>query len=154
MKTLDEVIKTFECCYRHGEDPKCDECPYNFKTCGVEYALCGDVRYDALHYLKEYRDMVEKLTKAIVDAYEYIKPLIEEETNPAMTWDELKQMDEQPIWVEVYQGERAWFLVFVDPDDDEKIFGIDAYGAKRQFNKNLWTNGTVKGYRNGRYKTD
>ena len=79
MKTLDEVIKTFECCYRHGEDPKCDECPYNFKTCGVEYALCGDVRYDALHYLKEYRDMVEKLTKAIVDAYEYIKPLIEED---------------------------------------------------------------------------
>ena len=67
-----------------------------------------------------------------------------------MKWSELKEMDEQPIWVEVYNGERAWFLVFVDPDDDEKIYGIDAYGTKRQFNKNLWTNGTVKGYRNGR----
>lgn len=86
---------------------------------------------EALRYLKEYKN-----------------------TDETLTWEELKRMDEQPIWVEVYHGERAWFLVFVDPDDDEKIYGIDAYGTKRQFNKNLWTNGTVKGYRNGRYKTD
>ena len=57
MKTLDEVIE----------------------ACESQSVISGMVLEDVVHYLKEYRDMVEKLTKAIVDAYEYIKPLIEED---------------------------------------------------------------------------
>ena len=123
---LDRVMTAFEYCLM--PERACQRCPGYIDRSKPCY-IWGK----ALFYLNEYSTSLH---------------------NEPLKWSELKEMDEQPIWVEVYHGERAWFLVFVDPDDDEKIYGIDAYGTKRQFNKNLWTNGTVKGYRNGRYKTD
>ena len=132
MKTLEQVIH--EITQKSGLEIRNVKKPENDR-----FWVDRETYNDALCYLRMYKELAD-------DSESYAKW----KENPQLTWGDLKKMDEQPIWVEVYNGERAWFLVFVDPDDDEKIFGIDAYGAKRQFNKNLWTNGTVKGYRNGR----
>ena len=80
MKTLDEVIKAYEQCAKSDWEEGCGDCAYRNEKCGSCKCVRND---DALHYLKEYRDMIEKLTKAIVDAYEYIKPLIEEKNEDA-----------------------------------------------------------------------
>ena len=50
MKTLEEVIKAFECC-NHGEfDSKCEDCHYNgIGACTLEREA------DGLNYLKEYQ---------------------------------------------------------------------------------------------------
>ena len=46
---------------------------------------------DALYYLKEYRDL----------QYGYIKAMADLEDNPPLTWQELKQMEGKPVWVEL-----------------------------------------------------
>ena len=53
MKTLDEVIKGFECC----ENTDCDNCPYKILFNDDSYVPCDQFSKDedALHYLKEYR---------------------------------------------------------------------------------------------------
>ena len=50
MKTLDEVIKSFEWCIDDSHDD-CDGCPYNTG----EATDCHVRNIDALHYLKEYQ---------------------------------------------------------------------------------------------------
>lgn len=56
MKTLDEVIKANECCDDGDLDSRCEDCPYS----GIGACLL-ERKTDALHYLKEYRDMIKKL---------------------------------------------------------------------------------------------
>ena len=53
MKTLDEVIKAMEICWEKGTCSR--ECPYMMEepSCGLRREL------DALHYLKELRDMTD-----------------------------------------------------------------------------------------------
>ena len=87
MKTLDEVIATMEY-----------EAQYN----------CGEQRSydaDAIHYLKEF----QSLSKMWNDK------LDKEQDNPPLTWDELKQMDGKPVWVEDYIDE---------PEDTTKYWAI------------------------------
>ena len=91
MKTLDEVIKAFE--YTYENDPVA-------WTYGV----------DALHYLKEYRDL-----KEMTDWHEEMENIRNNLTNllmnPPLTWDELKQMEGKPVWVE-YEGYKPmWDIV-------------------------------------------
>lgn len=121
MKTLDEVIKAYECC-DHGEpDSRCEDCPYN----GIG-ACCAERETDALHYLKTiettenlYHDAVNKLSKwEDEDWKDRCLPL---------TWDELKQMEGKPIWMEfTYHNPeetyRYWTIV--------KYFDNDEGGAK------------------------
>ena len=85
MKTLDEVIKAFECC-DHGElDSRCEDCPYN----GIG-SCCLERETDALQYLKEFQGLLkiwnDKLDK--------------EQENPPLTWDELKEMEGKAVWIE------------------------------------------------------
>ena len=50
MKTLDEVIKGFECCELGSVYSLCESCPYaGIGSCNAE------IETDALHYLKEFR---------------------------------------------------------------------------------------------------
>ena len=46
---------------------------------------------DALHYLKEYRKL---------DSLDTV--VFPEDDNPPLTWDELKTMEGNPVWMEVY----------------------------------------------------
>lgn len=105
MKTLNEVIKAFECC-EHGEpDSKCEDCPYNgIGACTLEREA------DALHYLKTiettenlYHDAVNELSKwKDEDWKDRCLPL---------TWDELKTMKGKPIWVEYDGYAPAWEVI-------------------------------------------
>ena len=109
MKTLDEVIKANECC-DHGEpDSRCEDCPYN----GIG-ACCAERESDALHYLREYRSekvMWEADRKGYLDWIEQYKEarekhqqaVIELKKNPPLTWEQLKEMEGKPVWVE-YEG--------------------------------------------------
>ena len=106
MKTLDEAIKAYECC-DHGEpDSRCEDCPYN----GIG-ACCAERETDALHYLKTiettenlYHDAVNKLSKwEDEDWKDRCLPL---------TWDELKQMEGKPIWMEQCNTDtKGWLLI-------------------------------------------
>lgn len=86
MKTLDEVIEELQYWDTCNEYP---ECFYD-----------DEVNRDALHYLKEFKRISAKIEKI---ALGNITETLEKLDNPALTWDELKQMEGKPIWVE-YEG--------------------------------------------------
>ena len=108
MRTLDEVIEWIE-------DPKMAYCVY---------------KDDALHYLKEYRERLQNL-QDMMDRYEindrnyqeavwncemvqlkYQQLLDDFNDNPALTWQELRQMEGKPVWVETTTSFRSgWYLV-------------------------------------------
>ena len=113
--SLDEVIKANECC-NHGEpDSRCEDCPYN----GIG-ACCAERESDALHHLKEYQRYQNTPSRighmAMVDL----------EDNPALTWDELREMENKPIfiihdsYVYDYYPKKAWFILFEVVDSEEK----------------------------------
>ena len=96
MKTLDEVIKANECC-DHGEpDSRCEDCPYN----GIG-ACCAERESDALQWLKGYRAHIE---------LDKLRDKCETENDP-LSWEELRQMEGKPVWVEADYFEKGWFLV-------------------------------------------
>lgn len=87
MKTLDEVITGIR----------------------EEMGLGDPVLADALHYLKEYRNC-----GACAYADSYLR-CTKEYRNDPLTWDELRQMEGKPVWVEPF-GAKAlhtpgWGLV-------------------------------------------
>ena len=97
MKTLDEVIDAMErCSIPHYFD--CKGCPYEDDDAEVG-CRSDDRDADALHYLKTietmenlYHDAVNKLSKwEDEDWKDRCLPL---------TWDELKQMEGKPVWIE------------------------------------------------------
>ena len=107
MKTLNEVIKANECC-DHGElDSKCEDCPYN----GIG-ACCAERESDALHYLKDMKNLEEDYD---ILYNKYWREFNQQQANPPLTWDELKQMEGKPVWVEVLSDEidlsSRWMLV-------------------------------------------
>lgn len=124
MKTLDEVIKAFECC-EHGEPySNCKECSYiSIGFC------CLERENDALHYLKEYKanqedpdgdhQQLEKCRALLQDFYR----------NDPLSWDELKSMEGKPVWIEqtitkkVYSG---WVIAKAVTEDylntQERLF--------------------------------
>ena len=110
MKTLNEVIKANECC-DHGEpDSRCEDCPYN----GIG-ACCAERELDALHYLKEYQQTI-KWIEIQAEHMKQTKEFIEKAAaNQPLTWDELKQMEGKPVWVEILSDEidlsSRWMMV-------------------------------------------
>lgn len=115
MKTLDEVIKKYEMC---SSQITCSTCPYYQEICSCDP--------DALHYLKTiettenlYHDAVNELSKwKDEDWKDRCLPL---------TWDELKQMEGKPIWMEfTYHNPeetyKYWTII--------KYFDNDEGGAK------------------------
>ena len=124
IKSLNEVIKANECC-DHGElDSKCEDCPYN----GIG-ACCAEREADALHYLEEYKNKqnvgtmmlaLHNVNKTVCDdcwlsremvgeGFKQIYKKYIEEQNPPLTWDELKQMEGKPVWVEE-RSCRLWII--------------------------------------------
>lgn len=114
MKTLDEVIKALE---ENGEiDLGCVNCVYADG--------CGDdsLYDDALNYLKEYKTNQEdpdgdhqQLEKARALLQEFYR-------NDPLSWDELKQMEGKPVWVELLKGKwKGWDVIGGFDEDD---FGV------------------------------
>jgi len=84
MKTLDEVIAYFDnqTQQRHVYLTEDAEVIYN----------------DALHYLKHLQEYYEM-------SREHHEP------NPPLTWDELKQMEGKPVWVEFEKNGNHWLII-------------------------------------------
>ena len=101
MKTLDEVIKAKELCNDHKF--RCHECSY-YDDDNEVGCRSDDLDADALHYLREYLDYQKQAETVIKDAQ---LPDVE---NKALTWDELRQMEGKPVWVEGYYP-SSWCIV-------------------------------------------
>ena len=113
MKSLDEVIRAFEVCMKPvSEFENCIGCPYTDET--GEPLCCGDDKEDALNYLKEYKELSQMWNDR----------LDKENSNPPLTWDELKAMEGKPVWVEGSHGcifdHKSWALVSFMSKDDMK----------------------------------
>ena len=164
MKTLDEVITMHEHC---TSVDGCDYCPY------AEEPDCM-IQEDALYYLKMYRsdmqmyseDMkyweneLKQKIKDFGDAKErYIKRLKELDIgtlNEPLTWDELKQMEGKPVWVENFDaiigGLRGWISckwMLVDFINDFYMDARNSDGEQYNFDKDEQGN-TWQAYRKER----
>ena len=91
MKTLDEVIKAFEIC-DETVTANCPDCPYDIDC---ENVPGEDLRTDALHYLREYREKHDEILR-MEEALGYCEIM----ANPPLTWDELRAMTGKPVWIE------------------------------------------------------
>lgn len=89
MRTLDEVIKAFE--YTYENDPVA-------WTYGI----------DALHHLKEYKRVQNKIEKI---ALGNIEDTLDKLDNKPLTWDELRTMEGNPVWVEEKGMLSIWIII-------------------------------------------
>ena len=108
MKTLDEVIKAWSICFSDNSRSNCTGCPYADDD--GEAACFNHDREDALHYLREYKAHQADWSYAVANSEQFaeardkhIKALAELKRNEPLTWDELKQMEGKPVWLE-YEG--------------------------------------------------
>ena len=110
MKTLDEVI---EKCRGYVDDVARG---WDKQDCSLPY----DDMMDALHYLLEYRTE-QKILSDCKEHYKYWagRYYNEIEKNEPLTWDELKQMEGKPVWVEWQDHNKEWFLI--DSIDKKKV---------------------------------
>lgn len=120
MKTLDEVIKAFE--YTYENDPVA-------WTYGV----------DVLHYLKEYQGYLigKEISEAFDEAYT-------EMYNPPLTWNELRQMEGKPVWVEaeslsvgVSPYWKDWYII-KSFSNDEFMYCNDGFEWAKEMQGRLW----------------
>ena len=139
MKTIEEVIKAYEICRQSISpfDEKCEECPYHEEDENGNWlgSYCGDFHFDALHYLKAFRDAKDTLEREkdkyaeavrnCEEAENKYKKMEEElgaqklhmmwvdkhfafdEPNDPLTWQELRQMGGKPVWVETMTSFRS-----------------------------------------------
>ena len=138
MKTLDEVIEALA-----RDEYYCIECPLQYSCGGAEG---GCYLSEAARYLHEYQWhmtnpdgdhlQLEKCRALLQDFYR----------NVPLTWDELKQMEGKPVWVEDDTGTkfyRGWaiilnflyddtFLLYVCNDYSETCVSIDNLGKTWQ----------------------
>lgn len=138
MKTLDEVIERLE-----------DDLHATEADSQLIMLFDRDVA-DALHYLKVLKDILDPL-KVKKISHEITCPqcnsviaILLPESNEPLTWDELKQMEGKPVWVEyTYQGEwrsdkGEWIIINLMGDDDlidqtgEGLFPKSLYGKTWQ----------------------
>ena len=119
MKTLNEVIKAFECCENGEPYSNCEECSY----IGIG-SCCLERENDALHYLKNMKNLEEDYD---ILYNKYWREFNQQQANPPLTWEELQQMEGKPIWVEVkYHNPDAiykyWTIVkYFDSHEGEDL---------------------------------
>ena len=76
------------------------------------------VKTDCIHYLKEYQG----LSKMRNDKFD------KEQENPPLTWEQLKQMEGKPVWVEYEEDKymyKEWTII-TDIFDTDNCKGIKA----------------------------
>ena len=89
--------------------------------------LSHEYMVDALHYLKEYRNCGDC---AYADSY---LRCAKDSRNDPLTWDDLKQMEGKPVWVEdrvFIDGEERhdnrWALVYKVSDKYARLMDLEA----------------------------
>ena len=128
MRTLDEVIKGFECCKEVG----CGECPYKILFDDDSHVPCDQFEKDddALQWLKGYKVHIEldklrdkygvtsqklRNTSQITCPKCHSEFVILPDANNPLTWDELKSMEGKPVWIENkhFSHYKFWGLISV-----------------------------------------
>lgn len=137
MKKLNEVIKAWEICFSDDRTADCTGCPYADED--GEAACFNHDRVDALHYLKEYQNKEMFYNQAIDHCLEMINEqedrvtvyLAEMNKNDPLTWDELKLMEDKPVWLEYVADEDN---DLDNPDDRYSMWVIvyDWHGKNKQ----------------------
>jgi hypothetical protein len=156
MKTLDEVIKSFEWCIDDGHDD-CDGCPYNTG----EVTDCHERNIDALHYLRELRDMTDipmeyfengGTSQKLRNTSQITCPKCHSEfvilddpdgdhaqllkcqallqdiyRNDPLTWNELRTMEGKPVWLERPEW-KEWLLISEIDEGKCEIYLRDKWG--------------------------
>lgn len=108
MKTLDEVVKSYEISIRNND---CDKCPYDNECYDHHVCECYERMEDTYHYLKEYQERLQNL-QDMMDRYDISVKNYEEavencriaeqkywrmtnnvEDMNLFTWDELKHQE-------------------------------------------------------------
>ena len=128
MKTLDEVIDMAEKCAQY---PDCEGCIYSVlnEPCGGTWAN------DALHYLKMFRDMTCGTSQNFADTSQITCPkchsefVILPEANNPLTWNELKQMEGKPVWVEALLY-KQWAVIAYIGDEYIRFEGANLYAPE------------------------
>ena len=124
MKSFDEVTKALSICGRH---PDCGGCPYENVSYPTEIGnTCKDImHYDALYYMQ---DQIDKC----------------QEENSPLTWDELKQMEGRPVWIEsesvsvgVSPYWKDWYII-KSFSNDEFMYCNDGYEWAKETQGRLW----------------
>ena len=117
MKTLDEVIDNFEkACDLERRCEGCSGCLGQEYGCPNDGAECVP---DALHYLKVLKDIldplkVKKITHEITcPQCNSVIAILLPESNEPLTWDELKDMEGKPVWVEYGCdfNQKRWVII-------------------------------------------
>lgn len=143
MKTLDEVIESITTQsgleIRNVRKPERDR-----------FWVDRDTYNDALHYLKMYRSdqiqweadrklWVDKQKQVDEARQKYIDKLKELEIgtlNDPLTWDELKGMEGNPVWIEEENLPSQWYLideVEADEDDDPEFVSMNVYDCQGDY---------------------
>lgn len=117
MKTLDEVIDNFEkACDLERRCEGCSGC------LGQEYGCPNDGAEsvpDALKYLKKLKRVEAKIEKI---ALGNIEDTLSKMDNPPLTWDELRQMEGKPVWVECDYFFRPQWVILTNVCDEKAMF--------------------------------
>ena len=125
MKTLDEVIEAYEYCINNNYRD-CRGCPYGCED-GESGCANAEEKTDALHYLTEYKqtrqDLLDGMKRLEGKELMYIHALANLEDTPPLTWEQLKQMEGKPVWIEMGAC-KIWGLndgVYVDAFGKEMV---------------------------------
>ena len=141
MKTLDEVIKAVHYCGLAGFD---DTYVYDG---GCPYEDCSKCRQkrmfgkDIIHYLKAYKRVQNKIEKI---ALGNIEDTLDKIDNPALTWDELRTMEGEPIWIDaeslsvgVSPYWKDWYIIKSFSNDDF-MYCNDGFEWAKEMQGRLW----------------
>ena len=132
MKSLDDVIKSFDVCMNARG---CRNCPYAvYDEDGFEeYLECSKQEEDAFSYLIEYRKLLN----------EYRKPkdwMAEEpDINDPLSWDDLQSMEGKPVWLES-MVKKSWAIFDGTYVRHEVVCGVFAIG---QWNSGMFPRGEI-----------
>jgi hypothetical protein len=102
MKTLDEVIDIFEKVVMH------DYVWFDEKTA----LMTIETLTDTLYYLKEYQAILPLMPSLINTALKVLLEVVQGiRENPPLTWDELRQMEGKPVWIDSVPLVRRWVII-------------------------------------------
>lgn len=98
---------------------------------------------DALHYLKEYKqtrqDLLDGMKRLEGKELMFLLALANLEDNPPLTWDELKQMEGKPVWIDSVPQIRRWVIIkkFHPIGGNKNLFDMEVEDGAHFLRKNM-----------------
>lgn len=92
-----------------------------------------NVRDDAIQHLREFKELIKM----------WNDKLDKEQENPPLTWEQLKQMEGKPVWVEMDGYKPNWGIVMNQDKRNGRLMlcGYDEAAIRMEINKEGEGNG-------------